>query len=96
MLLGLVPPTLLCTGLENVGRFSANVFTASSQDPEESSSGIFSVADGFPNLAFSWILLNFDPMIGSNGVTIITPDMTHRAPDILPAEKLNEGVSSRN
>lgn len=63
------------------------MFTAYSKDSEEPSSESFSAAVVFVNLAFSWILLNFEAMMGSIGVMIITPDTTHSAPDILPPVK---------
>ena len=65
---------------ERVGRLSTAAFiTTDSSDVDELSPGIF------PSFACSWILLNFDPMIGSSGVIMIAPNMTQSAPDILPA-----------
>ena len=77
-------------GTDAVTRLAENVFTACSEDSEEPSSESFSAAVVFVNLAFSWILLNFEAMMGSTGVMIITPDTTHSAPDILPPVKNTE------
>ena len=71
---------------ERVGRLSTAAFiTTDSSDVDELSPGIISVGEIFPSFACSWILLNFDPMIGSSGVIMIAPNMTQSAPDILPA-----------
>lgn len=83
-------------GISNVSCCSANVtvlFTSSEllsdrEDSEKSSSSgvCSSEANVFSIFACSCMLLNLDPMIGSRGAIIITPNTTQSAPVILPAE----------